>query len=298
MELLFMVFMVVVSVMALFAVMVVFRDIVLETFAARRERERADAQLVQQAERIVALANEREARAALTPIPLAAVPEPQPVVPQPAPAPQPEPEPAPEVVAPEPVVEAVVEEEPVKEEIIEEVIEDEAVEETEPAELCEAQEAIAVTPEDMTGKISFSKGTQLTLEEQALYMMLEGDYYLYEDSITAFLSQVTPDPSGEGAGTPLYTDKAATAAYALLMMEKYIIMYQYYEVLEVGDVYLEQIAEFLDGMLNGIESDDPEEAFDGLLAIYRSFDEADVASFADFAAMYNYYVEICEEILA
>ena len=173
MELLFMVCMVVVSVMALFAVMVVFRDIVLETFAARRERERADAQLVQQAERIVALANEREARAALTPIPLAAVPEPQPVVPQPAPAPQPEPEPAPEVVAPEPVVEAVVEEEPVKEEIIEEVIEDEAVEETEPAELCEAQEAIAVTPEDMTGKISFSKGTQLTLEEKYLALTSE-----------------------------------------------------------------------------------------------------------------------------
>ena len=173
MELLFMVFMVVVSVMALFAVMVVFRDIVLETFAARRERERADAQLVQQAERIVALANEREARAALTPIPVA-VPEPQPVVPQPAPAPQPEPEPVPVVVAPEPVVEAVVEEEPVKEEIIEEaVIEEEVVEQTEPAELCNAQEAIAVTPEDMTGKISFSKGTQLTLEEKYLALTSE-----------------------------------------------------------------------------------------------------------------------------
>ena len=174
MELLFMVFMVVVSVMALFAVMVVFRDIVLETFAARRERERADAQLVQQAERIVALANEREARAAFTPIPIAAVQEPQPVVPQPAPAPQPEPEPAPVVVAPEPVVEAVVEEEPVEEEIIEEaVVEEEVVEQTEPAELCDAQEAIAVTPEDMTGKISFSKGTQLTLEEKYLALTSE-----------------------------------------------------------------------------------------------------------------------------
>lgn len=139
--------------------------------------------------------------------------------------------------------------------------------------------------------------TELTLDEQALYIMLEGDYLLYEDAITAFLTQIVPDPDGEGEGTPLYTDKAATVAYTLLLMEKYVVLYQYYE--QIGeDYYLPVIAEFIDGMMNGIEADNPEEAFDGLNAIYASFDEADEASFADFADMYEYYVEICEEIIA
>ena len=140
--------------------------------------------------------------------------------------------------------------------------------------------------------------TQLTLEEQALYMMLEGDYLLYEDAITTYLTQVTPDPDGEGEGTPLYTDKAATVAYTLLLMEKYAVLYQYYELIGEADYYLEAIAEFIDGMLNGIESANPDEAFDGLVAIYASFDAADKASFADFEDMYDYYVEICEEIVA
>ena len=42
MEILFMVFMVIVSIMALFAVMVVFRDIVQEVFISRKEREKFD----------------------------------------------------------------------------------------------------------------------------------------------------------------------------------------------------------------------------------------------------------------
>ena len=42
MEILFMVFMVIVSIMALFAVMVVFRDIVQEVLISRKEREKLD----------------------------------------------------------------------------------------------------------------------------------------------------------------------------------------------------------------------------------------------------------------
>ncbi len=61
MEILFMVFMVIVSIMALFAVMVVFRDIVQEILAARREREAADKSIIAHAERIIA---EAEAKAA------------------------------------------------------------------------------------------------------------------------------------------------------------------------------------------------------------------------------------------
>ncbi len=79
MEILFMVFMVVVSIMALFAVMVVFRDIVREILASRRERDSAR-NVVKEAERIISMAAAREEE---------------------APAPQKEPE-----VAPEPEVTA------------------------------------------------------------------------------------------------------------------------------------------------------------------------------------------------
>ena len=61
MEILFMVFMVVVSLMALFAVVVVLRDIVSEIIAHRRERRHAeDDRIVRYAERIIADAEARE----------------------------------------------------------------------------------------------------------------------------------------------------------------------------------------------------------------------------------------------
>ena len=66
MEILFMVFMVIVSVMALFAVLVVLRDIVQEILLARREREKAaaNADVIAAAERIVADAQAKEAEKA------------------------------------------------------------------------------------------------------------------------------------------------------------------------------------------------------------------------------------------
>ena len=64
MEILFMVFMVVVSIMALFAVMVVFRDIVKEILVARRERDAEARSIVQEAERIIAEAAAKEAAVA------------------------------------------------------------------------------------------------------------------------------------------------------------------------------------------------------------------------------------------
>ena len=75
MEILFMVFMVIVSIMALFAVMVVFRDIVQEILAARREREAADRSIIAHAERIIA---EAEAKEAVAPAPVAPAPAPAP----------------------------------------------------------------------------------------------------------------------------------------------------------------------------------------------------------------------------
>ena len=152
MEILFMVFMVVVSVMALFAVMVVFRDVVSEVLQARRDRDNTDKSILAHAKRII---DEAEAKAAEA----AAAPAPE-VIPAPAPAPAPAPvaeEPAP-VVEPE-VAEPVVEEEPVEE----------------PAPAVEAvEETPAEEPEvDEDGKISFSTGRQQTLEEKYLALPLE-----------------------------------------------------------------------------------------------------------------------------
>ena len=134
MEILFMVFMVVVSIMALFAVMVVFRDIVSEVLQARRERESADRSIIRHAERIIAEAEAKAQAEAVKEAP--AVAEPVKIE-----------EPA------TPVIEAV-EEAPVIEE--------------EPAE-AEAPE----TEETADGTISFSLGQQQTLDEKYLELPQE-----------------------------------------------------------------------------------------------------------------------------
>ncbi len=152
MEILFMVFMVVVTAMALFAIMVVFRDIVNEIILSRKEREKATKEILEQAERIVA------AQRALEPAPVAAVAEPAPIVEEP--------------VVEEPVVEEPVVEEP--------VVEEPAVEE--PA----AEEAPA--EEDDEGKISFSKGQQQTLEEK--YLALTSEQKGWYDEIIKYASVV------------------------------------------------------------------------------------------------------------
>lgn len=134
MEILFMVFMVVVSIMALFAVMVVFRDVVKEMLLARREREN----------------NAKEQQKA-----------------EPAPAPVEEP-----VVEPEPAP-AVVEEAPAEEPAaVEEPAEEPAAEEAAPEAV--AEEAPAEEPaEDEEGTITFSAGQRQTLEEKYLDLSSE-----------------------------------------------------------------------------------------------------------------------------
>ena len=134
MEILFMVFMVVVSIMALFAVMVVFRDVVGEVLQARRERESTDKSILKHAERIIAEAEAKAAAAAEPAVvtPIAVVPEP--------------------VVAEEPAVEPVAVEEPVVEE---------------PA----AEEPEAEAEDD--GKISFSTNQKQTLDEKYFELPVE-----------------------------------------------------------------------------------------------------------------------------
>ena len=134
MENLFMVFMSVVSIMALFAVMVVFRDIIQEVLAARRDRNKTDRKILEHAERIIAAAEEQKNAPVAVAEPVAA-----PVVEEP--------------VA-EPVVEEPVAEEPAVEEVV-------------------AEEPVAEEAEDADGKISFSKGQQQTLDEKYLALTSE-----------------------------------------------------------------------------------------------------------------------------
>ena len=171
MEILFMVFMVIVSIMALFAVMVVFRDIVQEVLISRKEREKFD--------RILDELKAREEAPAPAP-----AEEPAPVV-----------EEAPAVEEPAPVEEAPVEEAPVVEEApaeepVPEVVEEAPVEEApaeEPAPEV-AEETPAEEPVDEDGKISFSTGTQQTLEEK--YLALSSEERGWYDEIIKYASAV------------------------------------------------------------------------------------------------------------
>lgn len=161
MEILFMVFMVVVSIMALFAVMVVFRDVVGEVLQSRRERESTDRSIIEHAERIIAEAEAKTAKEAVA-TPIAVVPEPVA-----APAPVVAPAPAPVVEAP------VVEPETVEVEVIEE-----------PAPVVEEPVAEA----DDEGKISFSTTQQQTLDEK--YFALPVEKRRWYDEIVKYASAV------------------------------------------------------------------------------------------------------------
>ena len=158
MEILFMVFMVVVSVMALFAVMVVFRDIVQEVLASRRERDKESAKILEHAERIIAAAEAKEEKCESTA--KAATEEP--------------------VTAPEPAVEAKVEE-PVIEEAKEEAVE-------EPEVVAEPEPVAEEESEDDEDTISFSKGQQQTLEEK--YLALPAAQRGWYDEIIKYASAV------------------------------------------------------------------------------------------------------------
>ena len=151
MEILFMVFMVIVSIMALFAVMVVFRDIVKEILEARRGRENSCRCVAQEAERIIDEAPVSEpaivSAAAAVEVPAAIE---------------------------EPVAEAV-EEEPA--EVVEEIAES------------ENEDAVEEAPaEDAEGTISFSMGQQQTLEEK--YLALPTEQRGWYDEIIKYAAAV------------------------------------------------------------------------------------------------------------
>ncbi len=163
MEILFMVFMVVVSIMALFAVMVVFRDIVREILAERRERNNRNNTAIQ-AER---------------PVDNAPVAEPATVT---AATTSEE-----TVTAVEPVaVEAAV----VTDAPAETVTETEATDTTDSADdsTVVAAETTEAPAEDAEGTISFSMGQQQTLEEK--YLALPAEQRRWYDEIIKYASAV------------------------------------------------------------------------------------------------------------
>ena len=175
MEILFMVFMVVVSIMALFAVMVVFRDVINEVLASRRERDANTASIVAQAERIIAEAKTKEEIAAAVAEATAAKAAE-----------------APAAKVAEPIVEEPVAEEPaVEEPVVEEpVVEEPAVEEP-AAEEAPAEEPAAeaeAEAEDAEGTISFATGAQKTLDEK--YLELPMEQRRWYDEIIKYASAV------------------------------------------------------------------------------------------------------------
>ncbi len=152
MEILFMVFMVVVSILSLFAVMVVLRDIVKEILAARREGYKGNAPIAAQPQQVVA--------------------EPQVTEAQP--------------VACEAASEAVVAtavEEPVETEPA-----DASAEVLEAESATEVEDAPAEDTADAEGTISFSMGQKQTLEEK--YLALSAEQRGWYDEIVKYAAAV------------------------------------------------------------------------------------------------------------
>ncbi|MBO5355396.1 MAG: hypothetical protein J6B09_04940 [Clostridia bacterium] len=163
MEMLFMAFMVIVTAMALFAIMVVFRDVVNEVIHGRRQREKETRDIVERAERVVAQAQLQMEQAAACVAAAEAEPEPEPVP----------------VIA-EPVVEEAPVEEPAPiEEAVEEPVEEVAAVE----EAVEEAEA-----EDDEGTVKFSAGQKQTLEEK--YLALSAQARGWFDEIIKYASAV------------------------------------------------------------------------------------------------------------
>lgn len=151
MEILFMTFMVIVSIMALFAVLIVLRDVVREVFDHRREKEAAKAKKEAE-ERYAAFAPQAPTYSYNTYNGMYARPAEPVAVPQPP------------VAAPAPVVEPV--EEP-----------------KEPA-----AEVVLETAEADDDKISFAKGQQQTLDEK--YLELSSEAKGWYDEIIKYASAV------------------------------------------------------------------------------------------------------------
>lgn len=111
---------------------------------------------------------------------------------------------------------------------------------------------------------------ELTLEDQILFVLLEGENGYYYTALDEFL-------------TLNYTENARAAAMKLVALEEQYILYNYYAQNE--------------GDLNEVLPD-MQTVLDDAKAAYEALSAEDKAAFADFEEMYTYYVTLCEQALA
>ena len=134
---------------------------------------------------------------------------------------------------------------------------------------------------------------------QYLFLNLEGEYSFYSQAIMSFLTATTPSEDPNGEPTPNYSVDVIDTVNKLFELEQYYILYSYYaEMPGVEAADLAFIAVAMDAVLNGTEATDTAEATEGLLDMYEALSDADKATFADFGDMYDYYVELCQALIA
>ena len=111
---------------------------------------------------------------------------------------------------------------------------------------------------------------EMTLEEQILFVMLEGETSYYYAGLEEFIAQN-------------YNENVAAVALNLLSLEEQYILYDYY-VQNGADAA--EILPYMQTILTAVKAD------------YEALSAEDKASFADFEEMYTFYVTLCEQALA
>ena len=101
----------------------------------------------------------------------------------------------------------------------------------------------------------------LSLDEQILFIMMEGDYGQYYTALS-YIFQMN------------YSAEIAAVTEKIMVIEQYWTIFNYAPVQEYLDVLNEQV--------NGE---------DGLKAMYEALSDEDKAAFADLMDLYNFYVE-------
>ena len=105
---------------------------------------------------------------------------------------------------------------------------------------------------------------ELTLDEQILFVMMEGDYGQYYTALS-YIFQMN------------YGAEIAAVTEKIMVIEQYWIIFNY----APNQEYLGYLGE----LVNGEE---------GIKAMYEALSDEDKAAFADLMDLYNFYVEAVE----
>ena len=114
---------------------------------------------------------------------------------------------------------------------------------------------------------------ELSLEEQIMFVQLEGENGYYYEALTDFFAQT-------------YTEAAAKLATSLLSLEEQCILYNFYVA---NGAEAEDLAALRPGM---------ERVLNEVVSAYEALSAEDKASFADLEEMYTYYKTLCDQALA